>query len=135
MTMKSYLIGFLLAGALGSSLAYAGGKFDLPFSLTLNADHSGRMNGALGTTRNSTGVSRLECVVTADAFQGTTSRWVTCQGISSTTTVLCSANDPLIVDTAAHLSGDSYLSVIWDTNFTCTNIQVETSSGLPPKAP
>jgi hypothetical protein len=134
MTMKSYLIGFLLAAALGSSLAYAGTKFDIPFSLTVNADHSGRMSGALGTTRNSTAVGLLDCVVTADTFQGTTSRWVTCQGASITTTVLCSASDPLIVDTAAHLSGDSYVSVIWDTNFTCTNIQIETSSALPPKA-
>lgn len=136
MAIRKHVIGVLAASAVVSSLAYAGSRIDLPLTVTVNPDNSGRMQGSLGTTRNAAdSVQSLGCWVTADNFAGRTTRWVTCQGAVTNRTVLCSSMDPVLVETAMHASGDSYLSVLWDTQFNCNNIQIGTSSFLAPKQP
>lgn len=136
MTKKYLVIGALAASALGSTLAYAGQKLESPVTVTLNADHSGQMSGALGSTRNAGNASGvLECWVNTNAFAGQTTRSLNCQGSDGKTTVLCATLDPVMIDSGLHLQGDSFVSIQWDTQFTCTSFQIVNSSRMAPKQP
>ena len=134
--MKHYWMTLVAAGLVGTTSAYGGTKFQMPISITINADGSGRMSGTLGSTRNTPDqLVAMNCAFTVALFAGTITKTATCWGNDLQRQLMCNTHNPDLVDAAGRVTGDSQLVVEVDNNGNCVTIQVQAASWAPPKAP
>lgn len=110
--------------------ATAGLKSSFPVTINTSARTA---SGSAGSARNSAdGNQYIYCTLI-----GTTSITATCFAHDSTTNpaVSCSSTNANIVGAVKAVASDSLISLAWDTQNHCTQVQVVSGSYLEPKQP
>ncbi|MCE9668701.1 hypothetical protein LY474_12830 [Myxococcus stipitatus] len=120
-----------LACTLVGLSAWAGVRGD---SRQVVVEDNWRAYGTLSTARNST--DSLQVISCAISSFDSNYSIVSCSARSSTgQSVICTSLNPLIIETARAINGDSYVMFTLDGEGNCTSLTVMQSSGFEPKQP
>jgi len=125
-------LSFAAIGLLGLGLvttSHAG----LRYGNAAVAVFDGSAAGMIGGSRNTPDGGAIGCQVDATA----NSISMNCSATAADTGkfVQCSSSSPTLVQAAAAIQADNYVSFYWDASGTCTRLTVSTSSGYSPKQP
>lgn len=116
----------LAALASGAGIVFAGAKTITPLSI----DTTNRFAfGGLAETHNTSDTTQF-----AECGSNPTSGFCTVRDAAGTY-YSCFTTDPALIAVIRSMSPDSYFSINWDANATCTYVLSYASSRVPPRAP